>query len=110
LALVFAQLPLWQLPIKVSKDNGIVNSLVFESIIYLVVVLALNYLEAGVHGLINGHPFITSMTAFGNGDPLRVLAMSIVYWLIVWPYLIFIGTNLVLGNKATLAILFGTKK
>ena len=97
-------------PIKVSKDNGIVNSLVFESIIYLVVVLALNYLEAGVHGLINGHPFITSMTAFGSGDPLRVFAMSIVYWLIVWPYLIFIGTNLVLGNKATLAILFGTKK
>jgi hypothetical protein len=50
------------------------------------------------------------MAAFGSGDPLRVFAMSIVYWLIVWPYLIFMGVNLALGNTATLAILFGSKK
>lgn len=97
-------------PIKVSKDHGIVSSLIFESIFYLVVVLALNFLEAGVHGLINGHSFISSMAAFGDGDPLRILAMSIVYWLIVWPYLIFTGVNIILGNKETLAILFGSKK
>lgn len=97
-------------PIKVNKDHGIVNSLVFESIFYLVVVLALNFLEAGIHGLINGQPFISSMAAFGNGDPIRILAMSIVYWLIVWPYLILTGVNIILGNKKTLAILFGSKK
>ena len=96
-------------PIKVSKDHGIVNSLVFESIFYLVIVLALNFLEAGVRGLINGHSFIPSMAAFGNGDPLRILAMSIVYWLIVWPYLILTGVNIILGNKETIAILFGSK-
>jgi hypothetical protein len=74
------------------------------------VIIALNYLEAGIHGLINGKEFVTSMAAFGSGDPLRVFAMSIVYWLIVWPYLIFMGVNLALGNTATLAILFGSKK
>ena len=97
-------------PIKVSKDHGIVNSLIFESIIYIAVVVALNYLEAGVEGFIHGKEFISSMSAFGNSDPLRVLAMSIVYWLIVWPYLIFTGVNIILGNKETLAILFGSKK
>jgi len=97
-------------PIKVDKHHGIVKSLIFESFIYLLVVLGLNYLEAGVHGLIHGKEFISSMASFGNGDPLRVLAMTIVYWLIVWPYLIFVGTNLILGNNATLAILFGAKK
>ena len=97
-------------PIKVDKDYGVVNSLIFESIFYLIVVLALNFLEAGIHGLINGHPFISSMAAFGNADPLRIFAMSIVYWLIVWPYLIFTGVNIILGNKETLAILFGSKK
>jgi len=97
-------------PIKVSKDRGIVNSLIFESIIYIAVVLALNYLEAGAEGLMHGKEFITSMAAFGNSDPLRVLAMSIVYWLIVWPYLIYTGVNIILGNKETLAILFGSKK
>jgi hypothetical protein len=97
-------------PIKINKQSGIVKSLMLESLIYLAVVVALNYLEAGVHGLINGKEFISSMAAFGSGDPLRVLAMSIVYWLIVWPYLIFVGFNMVVGNTETLAVLFGTKK
>ena len=97
-------------PIKVNKEHGIVGSLIFESIIYIAVVLGLNYLEAGVEGYMHGKAFITSMAAFGNSDPLRVLAMSIVYWLIVWPYLIFTGVNIILGNKETLAILFGSKK
>ena len=97
-------------PIKVSKDHGIVKSLFNKSLVYIIIVLALNYLEAGVHGLINGKEFITSMGAFGHGEPLRILALSIIYWLIVWPYLIFVGVNQALGNSATLAILFGSKK
>lgn len=97
-------------PLKVNKEHGIVNSLLFESIVYLVFVLALNFLEAGVDGLIHGKEFIASMAAFGNGEPLRIFAMSILYWLIVWPYLIFIGVNQALGNTATLAVLFGSKK
>ena len=97
-------------PMKIDKQSGIVKSLLLESLIYLAVVIALNYLEAGVHGLINGKEFITSMAAFGSGDPLRVLAMSIVYWLIVWPYLIFMGFNMVVGDTETLTVLFGSKK
>ena len=97
-------------PIKVNKEHGIVNSLIFESIVYLAFVLALNFVEAGVDGLFHGKAFIASMAAFGNGEPLRIFAMSILYWLIVWPYLIFIGVNQAIGNTATLAILFGSKK
>jgi len=97
-------------PIKVNKEHGIVRSLFLESLVYILVVLALNYLEAGVHGLINGKEFIASMGSFGQSDPLRIFAMGILYWLIVWPYLIFIGVNIALGNTATLAILFGSKK
>lgn len=96
-------------PIKVSKKHGIVSSLLLESLVYLLVVLGLNYLEAGVHGLINGKEFLISMTEFGQSNPLRVLAMSIVYWLIVWPYLLFMGMSLLLGSHATLQILFGNK-
>ena len=97
-------------PIKVNKEHGIVNSLIFESIVYLAFVLALNFLEAGVDGLFHGKEFITSMAAFGNGEPIRIIAMGILYWLIVWPYLIFMGVNQAIGNTATLAILFGSKK
>jgi hypothetical protein len=97
-------------PIKINKEHGSVNSLLFESIGYLIFVLALNFLEAGIDGLIHGKECISSMRAFGNGEPLRIFAMSILYWLIVWPYLIFMGVNQALGNTATLAILFGSKK
>ena len=97
-------------PIKINKEHGIVNSLLFESIVYLLFVLALNFIEAGIDGLIHGKEFISSMRAFGNGEPIRIFAMSILYWLIVWPYLIFMGVNQALGNTATLAILFGSKK
>ncbi|QWD91697.1 hypothetical protein [Polynucleobacter sp. MWH-Braz-FAM2G] len=97
-------------PIKIDKNHGVVFSLIFESIVYILVVIALNYLEAGVRGVINGKEFLISMTAFGQADPLRVFAMSILYWLIIWPYLIFLGVNITLGTNATLAILFGDKK
>jgi hypothetical protein len=97
-------------PITINKEHGIIKSLLLESIVYLIVVLGLNYLEAGIHGLINGKEFISSMAAFGSGDPLRVFAMSIVYWLIVWPYLIFMGFKIVVGSTETLTVLFGPKK
>jgi hypothetical protein len=96
-------------PIKVNEKHGIVGSLLFESLIYLLVVLGLNYLEAGIHGLIHGKAFLISKTEFGQSNPLREVAMSIVYWLIVWPYLLLTGMTMTLGSKATLKILFGDK-
>jgi hypothetical protein len=96
-------------PIKVYKNNGIVSSLILESLIYLVIVLGLNYFEAGIHGLIHGKDFISSMADFGRSNPLHVVSMSIVYWLIVWPYLLLVGFRLAIGSTATLEILFGNK-
>jgi hypothetical protein len=96
-------------PIKVNKNNGIVNSLILESLVYLMVVLGLNYLEAGIHGLIHGKGFISSIADFGRSNPLHVVAMSIVYWLIVWPYLLLMGFRLAIGSAETLEILFGKK-
>jgi hypothetical protein len=96
-------------PIKVNKNNGIVNSLILESLLYLMVVLGLNYLEAGIHGLIHGKDFISSIADFGRSNPLHVVAMSIVYWLIVWPYLLLMGFRLAIGSTETLEILFGKK-
>lgn len=96
-------------PIKINKNHGIVNSLIVESLVYLLIVIALNYLEAGISGLIHGKDFIPSMAEFGQSNPLRVLAMSIVYWLIVWPYLLLEGFRLAVGSSASLEILFGHK-
>jgi hypothetical protein len=96
-------------PINISKSNGIIRSLFLESILYIIVVLGLNYIEAGVEGLMHGKDFLDSMASFGQKNPMKVLAMSLVYWLIVWPYLVLAGMKLALGTNVTLAILFGKK-
>ena len=96
-------------PINISKSNGIIRSLFLESILYIIVVLGLNYIEAGVEGLMHGKDFLDSMASFGQKNPMKVLAMSLVYWLIVWPYLVVVGMQLALGKNTTVAILFGNK-
>lgn len=94
-------------PMKVNQNHGIVYSLLLASVFYLFLVVSLNYLEAGIYGLIKGKAFIASLTDFGKSNPLHVVAMSIVYWLIVWPYLLIVGFKLSVGSTATLEILFG---
>ena len=96
-------------PIRVSKNYGILRSLLIESLIYLMIVLALNYLEAGIDGLIHGKNFLTSIMAFGHGDPLHIMAMMIVYWLIVLPYLIFTVTLMMMGKKNFMTVLLGSR-
>jgi Ni,Fe-hydrogenase I cytochrome b subunit len=96
-------------PITVNKSHGIFKSLFLVSLVYMVIVLGLNYLEAGVDGLIHGKPFLISMTAFGQDNPLRIVAVSIVYWLIVWPYLTLAGMQLIMGQDKTLELFFGDR-
>ena len=97
-------------PFNPNRRLGIVPSLLAQSLIYLAIVLLLNFLESGLEGVIHGKEFVSSLAAFGNGDPLHILALLIVYWLIVWPYLLFTGMSIVLGNTHTIAILFGPPK
>jgi len=96
-------------PIKVNKNYGILKSLFIESLIYLLIVLSLNYLEAGIHGMIKGKSFIDSMADFGQSNPLKVVAMCIVYWLIVWPYLIVTGMKLMMGKEKMMNLFFGDR-
>lgn len=96
-------------PIKVNKNYGIIRSLFIESLIYLVIVLSLNYVEAGIHGIIHGKNFIDSMAEFGQSNPLKVLAMCTVYWLIVWPYLIFSGLKLMMGKEKMMSLFLGCR-
>jgi hypothetical protein len=97
-------------PIKIDRQYGIVRSLLRESLVYLLIVLALSWLEAGAEGLFHHKNFFDSLSAFGGGDPLHILSIAIVYWLIVWPFLFFTGMKMALGESVTLKILFGPPK
>ena len=96
-------------PLRVDPDRGLVKSLFWHSLAYLGVVIALSFAEAGIDGLFHGKSFFESVSSFGHGDPIYIAALSLMYWLIIWPYLIVFGLNQSLGNKAVHAILFGSK-
>ena len=96
-------------PLRVDVNRGIVKSLFWHSIAYLGIVLALSFVEAGIDGLFHGKSFLESVSSFGHGDPVYITALSIMYWLIIWPYLIVLGLNQSLGDTAVHTILFGKK-
>ena len=95
-------------PLRVDANLGLVKSLFWHSIAYLGIVLALSYAEAGIDGLLHGKSFLESVSSFGHGDPIYIAALSLIYWLIIWPYLIVLGLNQSLGNMAVRTILFGS--
>ena len=96
-------------PLRVDANRGLVKSLFWHSIAYLSVVIALSFAEAGIDGLFHGKLFLESLSSFGHGDPVYIAALSLMYWLIIWPYLIVLGLNQSLGNTAVHTILFGKK-
>jgi hypothetical protein len=96
-------------PLKVDTRRGLIKSIFWHSIAYLGIVLALSFAEAGIDGLFHGKSFLESLSSFGHGDPVYIAALSLMYWLIIWPYLIVLGLNQSLGDKAVHSILFGSK-
>ena len=96
-------------PLRVDANRGLVKSLFWHSIAYLAVVIALSLAESGIDGLLHGKSFMESVSSFGHGDPVYIAALSLMYWLIIWPYMIVLGLNQSLGNKAVRTILFGNK-
>ena len=96
-------------PLRVDPNSGLIKSIFWHSIAYLGIVLALSFAESGVDGLLHGKSFMEAVSSFGRGDPVYIAALSLMYWLIVWPYLIVLGLNQSMGNTAVHAILFGSK-
>lgn len=96
-------------PLRVDANRGLIKSIFWHSIAYLGIVLALSFAESGVDGLLHGKSFIEAVSSFGRGDPVYIAALSLMYWLIIWPYLIVLGLNQSIGDQAVNAILYGSK-
>jgi glucan phosphoethanolaminetransferase (alkaline phosphatase superfamily) len=97
-------------PIVVKEEIGILRSLLKQSLVYLIVVLLLTCLESGLDGWIHHRGLIESLKSFDHNNIAHLIATSLMYWLIVWPYLILTGIKLSLGNDTTKQILLGKRK
>ena len=95
-------------PMALGKGRPIFWILMRHSIVYLAVALVLSFFEAGLEGLFHHKPFFESLLNFEEGDPYRLAATSFIYWLIILPYLVFVGMREELGYSEVSRILFGT--
>jgi hypothetical protein len=96
-------------PLKVDANRGLIKSIFWHSIVYLLIVIALSFLESGIDGLLHGKSFIESIASFGRSDPIYITSIAIMYWLIIWPYLILLGLQQSMGDEAVHTILFGSQ-
>lgn len=96
-------------PLRVDANRGLIKSIFWHSLAYLGIVIALSFAESGIDGLLHGKSFLVSVAAFGHGDPIYIAALALIYWLIIWPYLIFLGLRQSIGDAVVSTILFGTK-
>ena len=76
------------LPMPSVTKTRLWSTILPRSFGYLLVVIVLNVLEEGVRGLLRDHSFVQSMADYAGGNPLHLLALAWVYWLMLVPYLV----------------------
>jgi len=94
-------------PIESRRDKPLIGQILSRSLVYLGVVILLSALESGIEGWVHHRGFISSLANFGNGDPIHILALSLIYWLIVLPYLTFMSLQSVIGSPEMKKIFWG---
>ena len=80
-----------RLPMPDVNKTRVWSAILPRSVIYLLIVLVLSFVEEGVRGAIRGEGFLHAMSGFGGGNPLRIFALAWLYWLILVPYLVIVG-------------------
>jgi hypothetical protein len=53
------------------------------------VALFLRYIFAGIEGLFNHQGFVESMQSLGGGDFIHILAIWMLFWLVIMPYMVY---------------------
>lgn len=86
-------------PLPINKSSSLVFGVLKRSIVYVVVVVALSYLFAGIEGYFHHEGFVEPMRHFAGGNLKHLIALTITYWLIILPYLAYYGLEEVIGQE-----------
>lgn len=86
--LIFAQL-LQSFSAFDKSEGAIAWFVVRRTTITTIFVLLMRCAETGIEGFFGGHGFIDSMLGFFQGESLKLLALTFLYWLIVMPYVAY---------------------
>jgi hypothetical protein len=94
-------------PIKYRPGLTLYSLIVLRSIFNAIVVLIFSYLFAGIEGIFKHQGFIESILSFCDGNIGRILALTLMYWLIVLPYVSYRCLGEAMGQENLQSYLSG---
>ncbi len=96
-------------PLVHREGSSLYWLIIRRTTIDTMVALFLRYVFVGIEGVFNGQGFIESMSSLGGNDFMHILAIWILFWLIIMPYMVYRCLCLALGPKKVHAM-FSTNK
>lgn len=76
-------------PIRFQSGLPLYRLIILRTSFNAAVVLIFSYLFAGIEGLFKHQGFIDAMRSFCDGNIERIVALTLIYWLIVLPYVAY---------------------
>lgn len=96
-------------PLPFARGSSVLWLVFRRSLIDTAFVLALSYLFYGLEGMIHHKDFFETLQNFCKGSWEHVIALSLCYWLIILPYLIYCGLKKAMGAESLYAYLLGVE-
>lgn len=96
-------------PLKVKEGSSLFWMIIRRTTIDTMIALFLRYIFAGIEGLFSHQGFFDSMRSFGGGDWMHILAIWMVFWLIIMPYMIYCALCNAVGPEKIHAIFVSNK-
>lgn len=86
-------------PLTYKKGSSIYLLIAMRTIFNAIVVLCFSYLFAGIEGMFKHQDFIDAMRSYCDGDVQRILALTLMYGLIVLPYVAYRALGEAMGDE-----------
>lgn len=96
-------------PLKVKDGSSLYWLIISRTTIDTMFALFFRYIFAGIEGFFNHQGFIESVSSFGGGDFKHILAIWILFWLIILPYMVIRCLCIAVGAEKIHLIFAGNK-
>lgn len=94
-------------PIAFKRGSSLYKLIAMRTSFNAVVVLMFSYVFAGIEGLFRRQDFFEAMRSFCDGNIERIVALTLMYWLIVLPYVAYRSLGEVMGRENLQSYLAG---
>ena len=85
------------LPLAVRHQSSFYWTVISKTTVNTLILLLLCYVFSGIEGLFRDQDFIDAMRSYSGGNLRDVLAETLLHWLIIMPYVVYLWLREVIG-------------